>query len=174
MNILLVGFDGSRNSSKLLLDLIAPRYYQDKLYLDTLESRAIEEVFAHMERKPYEYVIFFSMKEEVQGNEIGFVRNAAKNGDVLSSNFPYDEMIHFLSESQVSSKVEEGGEESLANTIYYGGLEYMKQKQLGTKCILIKLPVITKMDVMELSSQITKYFSILVKGKQTSSQLEKE
>ena len=114
------------------------------------------------------------MKEEVQGNEIGFVRNAAKNGDVLSSNFPYDEMIHFLSESQVSSKVEEGGEESLANTIYYGGLEYMKQKQLGTKCILIKLPVITKMDVMELSSQITKYFSILVKGKQTSSQLEKE
>lgn len=166
MKILLVGFTGHEDASKLFLDLSAPRHYQDKLYLDTQAERAEKELIAHMEHKKYGYLILVAMKDTIaEDNQLEFVVSAAKEKDMLKTNFIYEELYECLAGQKTKIHVIETPEDGVANRLYYSALKYIEENKKETRCLLINLPAIAQIDVMELSLRITNYFAAAVKAK---------
>ncbi|MDO5294950.1 MAG: hypothetical protein Q4F05_19620 [bacterium] len=164
MNILLAGSRSNENSSKLLLDLITPKYYIDKLYLSEQVERAKEQLINHMRRKTYTCVLLFAMNEtsELEG-QVTLETVAEQDGTIYRTNYEYDKLYEFLTQRHMNVTKSEKAEQGAANELYYEALQTIYENTQSTKCVLINVPEVAQIDVMKLAYNIIKYLDTPLK-----------
>ncbi|MDO5519729.1 MAG: hypothetical protein Q4G58_04455 [bacterium] len=164
MNILLAGSGANENSSKLLLDLIIPKYYIDKIYLSEQLDLAKERVISRMRHKTYDYVFLFEMNTATPATDQVTFEVAAKLNEIeYKTNYEYDNLYEFLKQRQFHVKVSEKSVQGIANDLYYEALQMIYKNAQSTKCILISVPEVAQINVMKLAYNIINYFNTPLK-----------
>lgn len=165
MNILLVGFKENENSSKLLLDLITPKYYIDKLYLCETCDVNKEKLLEHMRHKTYDYVFLFAMKDKDKIDDAVSITTYAKDhAQGYETNYKYDTFFRYLQEHNINTVISNTLSDSLANELYLTSLKQIHKYNRQTKCILIQIPPVAEIDIMKFAFTMIRYFHEMVKA----------
>ncbi len=159
MKILIAGFEGNDNSTKILLDNIKQKSNKDILYLKNdfeMSSQQIQQKLS----KNYDYVLIFGQKPNT--NNIYLENNATLNGITLVTDFYYGVLKEKLESSayKVVSSCDAGND--LCNNVFFRSLVYKQENNLKTKIAFIHIPTIENIDdIKDLSNSILNYIKTL-------------
>ena len=137
-NILITSFKGKNNTSNILLYNIRIGKSIDRLELTNSFSTSERELIKKLKNNNYKYIISFGQKPSI--NNVVIETFANKDGNKLKTNFPYKRLNKFLNERNIDNYISEDAGTYLCNNIYFKGLNYIKEKNLGTKMIFIHIP----------------------------------
>jgi pyrrolidone-carboxylate peptidase len=135
--ILLTGFKGNGNSSKILLDGVTDDNVKKKLLTNSFEVCGKEMIEAVSLLQP-EYVISFGRKPVI--NRLYIEPVACNNGKCIKSAFDIAILEHSLSEHNLQYKLSSKPSNYLCNHAYYCGLNYVEKNILKTKIIFLHVP----------------------------------
>jgi pyrrolidone-carboxylate peptidase len=146
--VLVAGFKGANNSSKVLLDNLSENKIFDILYLDNDFIKSEHQLINKIKNDEYDNIFIFGQKPVIKSiyfEEIG--RNGSEG---LETNFNYDGFYAYLKQ-YYKIKISKNAGHYLCNNIYYRGLDYILNNKLKSKIFFIHIPYIGKIDVKELS-----------------------
>ena len=156
-NILITGFIGNKNSSKILLDNLIKNINMDYLYLENDFEISEKQLKDKLKHNKYDIIFAFGQKPVIKSI---YIEKTAKNGNKnLETKYNYIKLKHFL-DNYIKNKISENAGNYLCNNIYYKGLEYIKIKKLETEMIFIHVPYVKNMDIKYLC----KIFNIYMKN----------
>ncbi len=149
--ILIAGFEGKNNSSKLALDklkfLIKNKQkvfnfnYQeiDLLYLKNDKTKSSEQIVDMLNSTHYEKIILLGQKPKIK-NKISIELQAKLNEKTLTTNFNLDELTAFLNKNKISYYFSKNCGTSYCNYIYFFTLDYLLKNKISTPAVFIHLP----------------------------------
>jgi pyroglutamyl-peptidase len=158
-NILITGFIGNNNSSKILLDNLRKNNYANILYLDN--DFVISEKQLKNEIKNNEYDIIFSLGQKLKVKSIYIEIVARNESEKLETNYDYIGLKNYM-EDYFKIKISENAGKYLCNNIYYKGLKYIYDNKLKTKMVFIHIPYLKNVDIKHFSKIIIKFVENLV------------
>ena len=137
MNILYTGFNGKRNSSKILLDKINAN---NKLYLRNSFVTSVESLKKELIKNNYNLVICFGeaqlFKDTIKIELIG------KGREVYKTSYDYSELVDKLRDNGYNVIISEDAGNYLCNNLYYNGLKFLYDNNMNAKMIFIHIPKI--------------------------------
>lgn len=143
MKVLFTAFDGENNSSKLLLDRIN---YKHKLCLRNDFARSARRLERELESNDFDLVISFGQaplpKDTIKIETVG------RGEQNYKTNYDYNLLAKALS-SDFNVKISEDAGKYLCNHLYYCGLKYIKDSNLGAKMIFVHIPMKDKIGDLE-------------------------
>lgn len=150
MEILITGFKGNDNSTKLLLDLISPKYNVDKLYLENDFVPLGEQLKQHITKKKYDYIFLFGQKPGLK--EILIEIRAVYGEEVCDTNFSYEPLLEELKMYGYEGSISYDAGSSLCNYAYYRGLKLVEEETGNTKVVMIRIPKLHEIDIMKFAN----------------------
>lgn len=145
--ILLTGFKGNNNSSKILLDAINCDNVNKKLLTNTFASCEREIIDAISLLQP-KFVISFGRKPVI--NRLYIEPIACNNDEFIRSTFDVSILEQSLAEHDLKYRLSANPSHYLCNHAYYAGLNYIEKNKLETKMIFIHVPDMKNIQDMEL------------------------
>lgn len=134
--ILVVGFNGKNNSSRVLVENIRAEK-TDKLLLTNsflTSEKELENKLSHR----YSYVIAIGQKPDAKN--VVIEKQATKNGKSLKTNFPIAKLADAFMASGFDFSFSENAGKFLCNNAYYVGLNYIKTNDLQTEMVFLHVP----------------------------------
>ena len=149
--ILIAGFEGKNNSSKLALDklkfLIENKQkvfnfnYQeiDLLYLKNNKQKSAEQIVERLNTTHYEKIILLGQKPKIK-NKISIELQAKLNEITLATNCNMAELTAILKENKINYYFSKNCGTSYCNYIYFFTLDYLFNNKISTPAVFIHLP----------------------------------
>ena len=158
MNILVFGFEGNNNSSKILLDNINNSTNLDCLYLKNDYIISVNQFKNKIIENDYDIIFAFGQKPNIKSIYLEIY--AKDNNEKLKTNYDYNELNNYL-KKYYKIKISEDAGNYLCNNIYYNGLKYIYENKLNIKMIFLHIPYIKNIDIKYFSKIISIYFNNL-------------
>ena len=127
MSVLIAGFEGDKNSSKILIDFLSG--YDNKKYIPN-DKKASWNVIKDLIQCS-QYIICVGQKPLMK-NKITIETQAKTNETILSSDFPYISLEKALKDTYPYKNSKNAGT-SYCNYIYYKALEYLQENRSDSK-----------------------------------------
>lgn len=154
MKILVSGFKGDNNSSKILLDNLPNNI--SKLYLENNREKSVNQLLKIA--VAYDIILLFGQKPILK-NRISVERKAVLNGDTVLSQFNFKEIKDFFT-GKYPLKFSDHAGTSYCNYLYYYGLKEFSDSK--NKIVFIHIPMLKNVDdMMDLSCIIKSYIAYL-------------
>ncbi len=148
MEVLFTAFNGKKNSSKMLLDIIN---YKNKLYLKNSYTTSVNQLKQELENNQYDLIISFGQapleKDTLKIETIG--RNKIK----YKTNYDFTSLKHKIG-NRFKIIISDDAGNYLCNNIYFNGLKYIDDNNLKTDMIFIHIPKINNISSIEDLSKI--------------------
>lgn len=154
--ILVAGFKGEDNSSKVLLDKIDCKY---KLYLENDFDISEEQLEMKLREEDYDEVVIFGSKTLVKSIYIELT--GKRNNKQYCTNYDYNKISEYLKLNGYKTNISNDAGNYLCNNIYFYGLELISKKYQNVKLIFIHIPALKNInDIDNMGSVYSKYFNI--------------
>ncbi|MDR0462911.1 MAG: hypothetical protein LBG64_01680 [Pseudomonadales bacterium] len=163
--ILIAGFEGEKNSSKILLDKIPPLVRVDELYLTNDFDISVEQLIERLKKHNYDSVFLFGSKPLAKKL---YIETTGKNGRrKFHTNDDYSDIKAHLKSENHGVEVSTDAGTYLCNNLYYHGLKHVEENQLDTEMLFIHLPSLQNIpDFDDLAEDIEDYLVELSKRSQ--------
>lgn len=162
LKILLTGFKGTHNSSKVLLDKIETNCNVEKLYLENDFCRCTQQLKEKLKYQEYDLVISFGQKPITKSiclETVGYYNQLE-----LLSNYDYEPLIRFLEEKNYGMKLSKRPGNYLCNHIFFHGLQYIKENSMKTKMIFIHIPYLKNIvDIDYMGKAFSEFIDMYLK-----------
>ncbi|HOZ53802.1 MAG TPA: hypothetical protein PKY25_00485 [Bacilli bacterium] len=152
--VLILGFKGDNNSSKVLLDSIKENKCIDKLYLDNDFRISETQLIEKINLNSYNTIYAFGQKPLIKS--IYIEENARDIRDIIKTDYNYEKILNYF-KKYYKVKLSDKAGNYLCNNIYYKGLQYITDNNLKIKIILIHIPYINNINIIEFSKVFNKY-----------------
>lgn len=165
MKILLTAFDGTDNSSKIVVNKIRTDCTCDKLVFPNNHRLSVKQLEEHLAEVQYDYILSFgqkpAIKDKIYIETVGKEREKQYRTNFhYHTNFNYDLLYEFMNEKGYQVKLSNNAGTSYCNNIYYHGLHYLYHNNLSTEMIFIHIPFLKNLkDINYLVQSITEYIS---------------
>ena len=158
MNILVLGFEGNNNSSKILLDNINNSINLDCLYLKNDFIISVNQLKKKIIENNYDIIFAFGQKQNVKSI---YLKIYAKDiNEKLKTNYNYNELNNYL-KNYYKNKLSENAGNYLCNNIFYNGLKYIYENKLNINMVFLHIPYMKNIDIKYFSKIISIYFNNL-------------
>jgi len=144
MNILVLGFEGNNNSSKILLDNINNSINLDCLYLKNDFIISVNQFKNKIIENDYDIIFAFGQKPNIKSIYLEIY--AKDNNKKLKTNYNYNELNNYL-KNYYNIKISENAGNYLCNNIYYNGLKYIYENKLIIKMVFLHIPYMKNIDI---------------------------
>lgn len=161
MELLLTGYKGNDNTSKIVLDLITPKYNVDILYLANDFSMIKQQMEKQLKLKEYDYIFSFGEKQAVK--EIHIETSAMVDDQRVATSFPIESLVERFQAGGYNPIISHDAGTYFSNFTYYNGLRMIKDYGLRSKHIFIHLPNKEYMDVMKFAMFFSKVLNEILK-----------
>lgn len=141
MSVLLTGFEGSNNSSKILLDHFPNEI--DKLYLKNNKTESVKQLLKGLQR--CDTILAFGQKPLLK-NKISVEKQAALKGDIIVSHFDFESIRNFFA-GKYPLRFSMNAGTSYCNHLYYYGLKALGGSE--KKMVFIHIPMLKNIDNMD-------------------------
>lgn len=153
--ILIAGFEGKNNSSKLALDKLAfliqnnqkvfnyPSKEIELLYLKNDKAKSAEQIVKKLEHAQYEKIILLGQKPKIK-DKISVELQAKIGEKTLDTNCNMAELTAFLNKNKINYYFSKNCGTSYCNYIYFFTLDYILKTKISSPTIFIHLPYATK------------------------------
>jgi len=158
MNILVLGFEGNNNTSKILLDNINNSINLDCLYLKNDFIISVNQFKNKIIENNYDIIFAFGQKPNIKSIYLEIY--AKDNNEKLKTNYNYNELNNYL-KNYYKIKISENAGNYLCNNIYYNGLKYIYENKLNIKMVFLHIPYMKNIDIEYFSKIILIYFNNL-------------
>jgi len=158
MNILVLGFEGNNNSSKILLDNINNSINLDCLYLKNDFIISVNQFNNKIIENDYDIIFAFGQKQNIKSIYLEIY--GKDNNEILKTNYDYNELNNYL-KKYYKIKISEDAGNYLCNNIYYNGLKYIYENKLNIKMVFLHIPYMKNIDIKYFSKIISIYFNNL-------------
>lgn len=159
MKILIAGFEGKNNSSKIILNYIKEKSKEDILYLKNdfnICKKQIEEKLINQ----YDYVLMFGQKTDTKN--IYLENNATIGETKLTTNYYYGVLKENLEKNNYKVISSNDAGNYLCNEVFFRALNFKQNNNLKSKIGFIHIPTINNIiDIKNLSSVILNYIETL-------------
>ena len=133
--ILLAGFAGNDNSSKIILDKCSSAL--EKLYLENDFSVCATQIETAMNNE-YDFILILGQKPIIKAMCIEIAGRTSY--DCLKSNFDYRALVEWLKVSGYTIRLSENAGNYLCNHVYYHGLKTARDIHNNTQIIFMHVP----------------------------------
>ena len=159
MKILIAGFEGNNNSSKILLDNIKEKCNINVLYLENDFQVSINQIEEKL-LENYDYVLIFGSKPNTK--DIYFENNAILENTKLETDYYYGVLKENLESNNYKVETSCDAGNYLCNNVFYKALSFKQNNNIKSKIAFIHIPTIDNIDDIELlSSTILNYINTL-------------
>lgn len=160
MKILIAGFEGEYNSSKVLLDYLKQENSIDTLYLKNdfeISSKQIEEKMLN----DYDYVLIFGEKPNTKN--IYLENTAILEKTKLNTNYYYGVLRENLENNNYKVISSNNAGDYLCNNAFFSALSFKQKNNLNSKISLVHIPTIDNIvDINNLLSTLLEYIKTLL------------
>lgn len=147
MKVLIGGFRGSTNSSKIIIDKITSDNILEKLYLVNSFETSKNQLEDILQNQEYDLIIMFGQKPKV--NSLYLECQACIRGNILITNHKYDSLEKMLTGSGFTTVISNNAGNYLCNHIFYIGLKHIQDNNLNTKMIFIHTPSVNNIESID-------------------------
>ncbi|MDR0302414.1 MAG: hypothetical protein LBI04_08920 [Treponema sp.] len=155
--ILITGFIGNANSSKIFLDNIKTGI--DLLYLENDFKISEKQLTDKLQKNTYDIIFSFGQKPVIKSI---YIETIAANGfERLETNYDYTGLKNYL-ENYYKIKISINAGNYLCNNIYYKGLKNIYNNKLKTQMIFLHIPYLNNIDVKHFSKTMEKYIEGII------------
>jgi pyroglutamyl-peptidase len=154
IKVLFTGFNGNKNSSKVLLDNINKNIGIDLLFLENDFEISKGQLIDELKENKYDIIISFGQKPVIKSIYIEII--AANDFEKLDTNYNFIVLKNYL-KKYYKIKISENAGNYLCNNIYYNGLKYIFNNKLKIQMIFIHIPYINNIDIKYFSKIMEKY-----------------
>ncbi len=159
MKILIAGFEGNNNSSKILLDNIKEKCNINVLYLENDFQVSINQIEEKL-LENYDYVLIFGSKPNTK--DIYFENNAILENTKLETDYYYGVLKENLESNNYKVETSCDAGNYLCNNVFYKALSFKQNNNIKSKIAFIHIPTIDNIDDIELlSTTILNYINTL-------------
>ncbi len=148
MKVLLTGFDGEDNSSRVLVKKIGNG---DKLYLENSFDGSVKQ-FKESLNKRYDLAICFG-QAALNSNNLKIETIGRKGGIFYKTKQDYETLADRLKENYEVTISNDAGD-YLCNNLYFYGLKYIEENSLGTKMIFVHLPMLGQIEDIDKMAEM--------------------
>ena len=149
--ILLAGFAGNDNSSKIILDKCSPAV--EKLYLENDFLVCATQIETAINNE-YDFILVLGQKPVIKALYIEIAGRTSH--DCLKSNFDYRALVEWLKLSGYTIRLSENAGNYLCNHVYYHGLKTVRSTHRNTQIILMHVPYLKNIvDVKHLADTLS-------------------
>ena len=157
--ILVAGFEGEDNSSKVLLDKMNCKY---KLYLENDFDNSEKQLEKKLREKAYDEIIIFGSKPLVKSLYIELI--GQKNNKKYFTKYDYEKLSKYLNLNGYKVNISKNAGNYLCNNIYFYGLELLNKKYQNIKLIFIHIPALKNIiDIDDMANVFSKYLNMNIK-----------
>ena len=136
MEIVVAGFDGERNSSKILIDTLPSNY--KKIYLKNDKLQSVHQIKDILNNK----TIVFAFGQKPLIKDKIFIEIKAKLGNqTIYLNYPVANLSESLKDTY-DVKISENAGSSYCNNLYFEILSHIKQNKLKDIIFFLHIPVL--------------------------------
>lgn len=154
MKILVAGFKGNNNSSKILLDNLPNSI--NKLYLENDKEKSVNQLLNIA--TDYDIILAFGQKPVLK-NKISVERKSTLCGNVILSDFDFESIENFFAD-KYPLKFSDNAGTSYCNHLYYHALKKFSKSQI--KIVFIHIPMLKNIsNILSLICAIKSYIDYL-------------
>jgi Pyrrolidone-carboxylate peptidase (N-terminal pyroglutamyl peptidase) len=154
--ILLAGFEGDSNSSKILLDNLSTTPNIDKLYLQNNFENCALQIKNSISKNKYKFIIAFGQKPVIKS--IYIERCANVNGQKHETIFQYKSFERLLSAKGYTVKLSDNAGDFLCNHVYGMGLSFIEQQRTAVMYLFVHIPQLKNLSGIDmLATTIDEY-----------------
>ena len=158
MKILVAGFMGDNNSSKLLLDKLNCNCRMNKLYLEN----DFEISTKQLRNKIVEgYDLIYAFGSNPETKKIFLEKRAILEGIILECNYGYELLKKHLEINNYNTEYSINAGEYLCNNIFYKGLAHIAKNKLDTKMAFIHIPTINNIENIDTLADVFYKYIVL-------------
>lgn len=133
--ILLAGFTGKDNSSKIILDMCSPKL--EKLYLENDYSVCASQIKTAV-NDGYDFIFILGQKPAIKSV---YIEIAGRDScDCLQTAFDYSILADWLTASGYRIRISENAGNYLCNHVYYHGLVAASSASKHTQILFLHVP----------------------------------
>ena len=153
--VLLAGFLGVNNSSKIILDKASSNL--EKLYLKNDFKKCEEQIKSAISSNRYQYIFALGQKPIIKSIYIELV--GCSNETSFQTNFNYAALLEYLSGSGYKVKTSSNAGNYLCNHVYFHGLKEIYLNSYKTHMIFIHTPYLKNIsDTKHLANTFSNFF----------------
>ncbi len=156
MKILISGFEGNTNTSRIITEKIKSINISEKLYLINSFKSSVNQLEDMLQKHTFDLIIAFGQKPKIKS--ICLEQKACVCGQELVTDFEYKDLADFLTNQGYQIEVSDNAGNYLCNNIFYAGLRYINNYCLNTRMIFIHIPTIENMNNIDyLAESFSQY-----------------
>lgn len=152
--ILFTGFNGDKNTSKLVLDYLSKNTKYDCMYLENDFELSVSKFIKKIKSDKYDFIVSFGQKPVIKS--LYFEKYGKNRTNKLETNYDFTRLKCF-SQKWIKTKTSENAGNYLCNNLYYNGLKYIYENKLKAKMIFIHIPSFNNCVVECISEIIINY-----------------
>lgn len=132
--ILLTAFRGT--SAEVLVK--GMRQYKSLIFPNdkVLDSELLAEA---LELEPWDYVISLGQRPNIK-DKVHIETTARKDASYICTSLDWERMKQVFEQCGLKVKISENAGTSFCNELYWNGLKFIQEKQLGTKMVFVHVP----------------------------------
>lgn len=155
--ILVTGFKGEENSSRVFLEQLSKEYIEPFLFSNdyTLIYDEIDGLFPD---KKYDYVFMFGQKPVL--GQLSLELKCRCKKQVMYTNFLVESLKNALDCCSIKYRFSESPGTSYCNFLYWNALKCLEARELDTKVLFIHIPYLEKFEEME---KVVSFFNTYLK-----------
>jgi pyroglutamyl-peptidase len=154
IKVLFTGFNGSTNSSKVLLDNISKNTGIDLLLFENDFEISKRQLIYKLKENIYDIIFSFGQKPIIKS--IYIEKIATNEFEKLETNYDSIKLIDYLRKYYIIKMSENAGN-YLCNNVYYNGLKFIFQNKLKTQMIFIHIPYLNNIDIKHFGKLMEKF-----------------
>ena len=154
--ILLAGFLGDNNSSKVILDKCSGDF--TKLYLENDFQKCADQIDSAVSSSSYDIIIVLGQKPVIKAIYIELVGKSQLS--VIQTQYDYTAFADFLFSHGYRVKFSNNAGNYLCNHVYFSGLQSIKTESSTAKMLFVHVPYLHNiLDVDHLAATISYYLN---------------
>lgn len=135
-NILITGFKGFNNSSRILLDNINNKF--DKLYLENDFNISVNQMINQLNNNSYDLIIAFGQKPNIKSI---YIETIGKGQNIqYETTYNFSNLYSELIKNNFKVKISSNAGNYLCNNIYYNTMKYIKENKINMNILFIHIP----------------------------------
>ena len=138
--ILIAGFKGENNSSKILLDKLSSPPELEKLYLENDFGKCAAQIIDYFKNNTYRHVIAVGQKPLIKS--IYIEEYGRMCGHKYKTTFQIEPLVRVLTAKGYKIRRSENAGKYLCNHVYATGLKYIEEERLGIEYLFVHIPAI--------------------------------
>lgn len=136
MKTLFAGFEGLKNSSKLVLDKLENC---DKIYLKNDKLKSVEQIVNALAKNKYDQCIILGQKPVIK-DKVAIELQAKNNEKIEKTNFEINKLLEIFKDMGIDYYLSQKAGTSYCNNIYFKTLTFVRHNNLKAKVIFLHIP----------------------------------